>query len=342
MKLRELAQSLGLSVTTVSRALGGYPEVSEQTRAIVREAADRLGYVPNPIAQKLVSGRSGMVGLITLRPVQAATDPSFTETILGLSSCLTAHDIDLILRVGIEDDVVEPYRRLAAKGALDAFILNAPSPNDPRIAYLRAQKIAFVVHGRDCDAPDYAFYDIDNYQVGVDSAEYLVSLGHRRIAMLNGPEGFSFARERLRGFRDVMAAHGLTVPDGYVHHAASDEYYGYAATSAMMTGQTAPIPTAIICASTLTATGVLRALADRNIAVPKEISVMAHDDGLPDHRPARMKPTLTVTHLPMREACQPLADMVVGLLDGAPLEKLQTTVMAELIVRGSTGPVRAP
>lgn len=153
--LKDLARTLGLSVTTVSRALGGYPEVSEQTRARVREAATRLNYHPNPIAQKLVSGRSGLIGLITRGAIDTSKDTSFMEVALGISEELAVHNLDLILRVGIEEDEVEPYRRMGSKQILDALIVNAPSPFDERIAWLREHGVPFVVHGRDCSRPDY-------------------------------------------------------------------------------------------------------------------------------------------------------------------------------------------
>ncbi|MEO8530531.1 MAG: substrate-binding domain-containing protein [Deltaproteobacteria bacterium] len=339
-KLRDLAKSLGLSVTTVSRALGGYPEVSEVTRAQVREAAERMGYHPNPIAQKLATGRSGMVGLITLRPVRAATDPSLMEVLFGLSSALAEHDIDLILRVGIEQDVVEPYRRLVAKKMVDAFIVNAPSENDLRVCYLQKHSIPFVMHGRDKERPDYPFYDMNNFQAGVDSARYLVELGHRRIAFLNGPENLSFARDRLRGLRQVLQGAGISLPAGFVQHGVMDDSYGYIAAMALLSGLHGPVPTAILCASTLIADGVLRALEERGLTAPGDVSIMAHDDDLPDAKPHPLRASLTVTRLPMTAACKPLVTMVLGAIEGDPLEKLQTIAIAELIVKQTTGPAR--
>jgi LacI family transcriptional regulator len=339
-RLKDIAASLNLSVTTVSRALNGYPEVSEATRLLVRETAERLDYRPNPIAQKLVSGRSGMIGLITRRPANAAADPSFMEVAMGLSAWLAGHDLDLVLRVGIEDDVVEPYRRMLGRRSLDAFILNAPAVDDIRISYLREKGAIFVVHGRDGDQPDYPYYDINNRKAAMDSVFLLADLGHKRIAFLNGPAGMAFAAERLMGFKLAMAERGLNVPPEQIQHGAQEDSYGYVATLALVSGRFGPVPSAILSASTRIAEGVLRALADRGLSVPGDVSVIAHDDAIPEVRPAVLPVALTVTRLPLRDACRPLADMVVGALAGQSAHELQMNVEAELIIRASTAPAK--
>ena len=334
--LKDLARSLGLSVTTVSRALGGYPEVSEQTRTRVREAAEQLNYRPNPIAQKLVSGRSGMIGLITRGAIDTSKDTSFMEVALGISEELAVHNLDLILRVGIEEDEVEPYRRMGSKQILDALIVNAPSPLDERIAWLRENGVPFVVHGRDCARPDYPYYDLNNYKVAADAVAHLTELGHRRIALLNGPEPMEYAIERRRGFVESMAARGLSIPQGFILHGGLEETYGHRVTPQLMNLPTVDRPTAIVCASTAIAAGALVALRGLGLEVPRDVSVMAHDDGLPQGHLGHPVGALTVTRLAFREACKPLADMVVGRLKGRPLNELQINAEAPLLVRRST------
>lgn len=336
--LKEIGAELGLSVATVSRALNGFPEVSATTRARVRETALRLGYRPNRIAQRLVTGRSGMVGMIVrIRPDMSA-DPSFFETLTGLTAALAARDVDLVLAVDRDDDPVAPYARMLEKGMLDGFVLNAPVPDDPRVAFLRARGIAFVLHGQTTGPADYAFYDIDNAAVSADQVALLTALGHRRLALLNGEARLAYAAERARGFRAALAAEGLTpvaVIDGTD---APPESFGYAEALALLAGRRGPRPTAILCATTLIAAGVLRAAHDLHLGVPADLSVMAHDDGLPRQGGAAPGPTLSVTRAPLREACVPLARALVDCVAGAPVEHLQTLVRAAIVVGGSTGP----
>ena len=336
--LKDIAANLKLSPATVSRALNGFPEVNAKTRELVRETASKMNYRPNQFAQKLVSGRSGMVGLI-LKPIEATnSDSSFFQVMSGLSRILAQTELDLVFQASTEDDIVAPYRRMVDKKMLDAFILNGPEKDDPRIAYLQEQGIPFVVHGRVRDA-DYAFYDIDNHQVAEDAVNLLCDLGHTRIALINGHQHYSFAIDRHSGYLRGMQQHGLTVPESAVQHGPQTSNFGYTAALSMLSGRRGVPPTAIICASTAIADGVYRAAKDLNLSIPKDLSVVAHDDAVPEMRAVNFEPALTVTRSPLREACEPLARAVGKLLDGEAPENLQTITTAELIVRNSTAPV---
>ncbi|MFU8825536.1 substrate-binding domain-containing protein [Yoonia sp.] len=337
--LKDIGIELGLSVATVSRALNGFPEVNARTRDRVRQTADRLGYRPNRIAQRLVTGRSGMVGMIARIQPDMSSDMIFFEMLTGLTAALAARDTDLVFAVDQSDEPVLPYQRLLERGILDGFILNAPVPGDPRVAWLKARGVPFVVHGQDQVQVDYPFYGIDNRAVMVDSVDLLAALGHRRIAFLNGELRLAFANDRLAAFRNAMAAEGLPVPDHFIASDDPSENYGYGRGLAMLSGRLGPRPTAIVCGSTLTAAGVLRAARDLSLDVPSDLSVMAHDDALPKHRATNFSPALTVTRAPMRDACVPLANHLVDHIDGVAAAQLQTLIRADVIVRNSTGPV---
>lgn len=332
--LKEISRELGVSVTTVSRALNGFPEVKKATRERVQKAADKLGYRPNRVAQRLVTGRSGMVGMIVKIKPDMSADQTFFEMLTGLTAALSCHDTDLVLAVDQGVDPVLPYKKLLERDILDGFILNAPALDDPRVSYLRAQNIPFVLHGQDSPAPDYPVYSIDNAAVSDVSVKLLSQLGHRRIALINGGLKNAYARHRLTGFTEAMNTYGLSCD--LVRHEASLEDDGYTIALDLLAG--AAPPTAIICASTLVAAGAMRAIRDRGLRVPEDVSIMAHDDALPLTRAINFEPALTVTRAPLRDACVPLADMLIAHLNGTSAADLQVIEKAELIVRGSTGP----
>lgn len=335
--LKKIAAELGLSPATVSRALNGFPEVNAGTRARVAEAASRMKYRPNQVAQKLVTGRSGIIGMVLRSATDATMDPSFFQVMTGLSQRLADHDIDLVFHAVPGGDAVAPYRRLVAKNLLDGFILNAPTLDDPRIAFVRREGIPFVVHGRSEDAPDYAFYDIDNLGLAIDSTRLLLDLGHRRIALLNGQPGFAYADARRRGFLVAMAERGLAVPDRFVQQDIPTEDYGYRAALACLSDPEAP--TAFVASNTFVAAGILAAAADKGLSVPGKVSVIGHDDAVSRTRSFDNLPTLTVTRSPLAQACTPLADKIHALMAGTPVAELQTVARAELIMRATTGPV---
>ncbi|MEL6681806.1 MAG: substrate-binding domain-containing protein [Pseudomonadota bacterium] len=334
--LKDIGAELGLSPATVSRALNGFPEVNKDTVNRVREAAERLGYRPNRIAQRLVTGRSGMVGMIIKIRADMSADQTFFEMLTGMTAALGALDTDLVLAVDQDDDPVTPYRKLLERDILDGFILNAPVPGDARVAFLQEKGIPFVMHGQTAPVVDYACYGIDNVAVSEDAVRLLTSLGHKRIALINGQARYAFAADRLRGFQMAMQKEGLQVPDEFMAVDAETEMEGYTLALDMLAGRGGTAPTAFVCASTLVAAGVLRAVKDRGLKAPRDISVVAHDDALPLMHAVNFEPALTVTRAALRDACVPLAELLVAHVKGAPAE--QRIERAELIVRQSTGP----
>jgi LacI family transcriptional regulator len=337
--LKDISAELGLSVATVSRALNGFPEVNVRTRRQVEEAAKRLNYRPNRLAQKLQSGRSGMVGMIVRPDPKSPADRSFVEIMMGLSQELAVHDIDMVFQVAVDSDPVFPYKRLVEKNTVDGFILNAPRLNDRRFEYLRHQNIPFVVHGRGGGEPDYPYFDIDNAGVGAASVNLMADLGHTRIALLNGPGHWGYAAQRRTGVAATLKARDLNVPQQFLVDDDRDPNFSYRAALGMLSGRYGPRPTAIICASTIFASGVYRAAKDLGMAVPSDLSIIAHDDAVPELRAINFEPSLTVTRAPLRNACRPLAQCLIGAMNGEPLEALQMTAKADLIIRQSTGPV---
>lgn len=336
--LKDIAAELKLSPATVSRALNGFPEVNARTRELVQQTADRMNYRPNQFARQLVSGRSGMIGIIIKITEETYNDVAFFQAMTSISTHLAAADLDLIFQASKNQDIVAPYERMLKKTSPDAFILMGPEKDDPRIEFLKSKDIPFVVHGRVGD-PDYAFYDIDNKQVASSVVDVLCDLGHSRIAMINGPEPLSFAQERRAGFLNSMRSHGLTVPDFALRHGVLTSDQGYTSALSLLSERRGPRPSAIVCASTTIADGVYRAAKDLGVSIPSELSVVAHDDAIPEMRAVNFEPALTVTRSPIRDASQPLALAVQRLLNGEKPEKLQTIAQAELIVRNSTAPV---
>jgi LacI family transcriptional regulator len=339
--LKDISIELGLSVATVSRALNGFPEVNARTRDRVAEMANKMGYQPNRAAQRLVTGRSGMVGMIVRLKADLTTDQTFLDVITGLTAALAARDVDLVLSVDQHSDPTQAYARMLARNMMDGFILNAPSRDDPRVAYLRARGVPFVVHGQTKGEQDYPFYSIDNHAVCADAVGLLLALGHRRIALLNGDISLAYASDRLEGFTKAMDNAGLPVPPAFIAAQRPSESYGYTAALAMLSGQDGPRPTALVCSSTLIAAGAIQAARDLRLIIPADLSIVAHDDALPQLRAINFEPALTVTRSPLRDACGPLANHLIDHIDGKPACELQTLARADVIVRGSTGPAPA-
>jgi len=328
-----------MSITQVSRALNGHSDVNEETRLRVKETARRMNYHPNMLARKLVSGRSGMVGLVVPQHPNIGQDGIFLEVVAGLSANFSGRGMQFVLHITGQDEPVLPvYQKLIGKAMLDGFVLIDPLDQDPRVAFLRKAGIPFVVHGRIGEAPDYPYFDIENQQLAFDLTSHLAARGHRRIAFLNGVAGRSYVTVRERGYRAALAQAGLT-PDPRLHiHAPMDEANGLTA-AVRMFSDGGPRPTAIVCGNVRLARGVYQALAALGLSIPGDVSVVAHDDHLPALRASAFFPALTVTKAPLRESWEPLADCLAGAIDGRPLDQLQRVGRFEFIARNSVSSI---
>ncbi|TIU29455.1 MAG: LacI family transcriptional regulator, partial [Mesorhizobium sp.] len=163
MNLKQLSHMLSLSQTTVSRALNGYPEVNEETRRRVMDAAKRHGYRPNPSARRLATGKTGMIGYVLPTGSSVDIDPHFVEFLSGLGDYARSHELDLVLSPADADDQETTYRRIVANRQVDAVYISSPRPADRRVALVSTLGIPFIVHGRSEGLDfDYPFTDIDN------------------------------------------------------------------------------------------------------------------------------------------------------------------------------------
>jgi LacI family transcriptional regulator len=225
-----------------------------------------------------------------------------------------------------------------AKGMLDAFIVNAPLAHDPRITYLREERIPFVVHGREAAQVDYPFFDIDNALVSELATELVCDLGHSRIALLNGPDVAAFARDRSSGFLRTLDRRSIEPSPALLFNGPLTESFGYATTLKLLGGTLGVPPTAIVCSSTSVAQGAYRAVRDRGLQVGQDVSIVSHDDDIPELPAVAFAPPLTVTRSPLTDACRPLAELLVASIRNGGSPPAGRVATPELIVRSSTGP----
>ena len=207
--LKELAQSLGLSPTTVSRALAGYSDVSEATRQRVVDAARASGYQPDPAARRLATGRAHAVGMIVPFGANRLGNPRFVDVVGGLANSLAEADLDLMILAARPGDELDAYRRHVAGRTVDALIVADTLVEDPRIAFLQQRQFPFVAYGRTRSDAPYPWFDFDNDAGARLAVQRLAALGHRRIALIHGPRSVSFVAQRRAGFMAAMSERGL-------------------------------------------------------------------------------------------------------------------------------------
>lgn len=330
--LRNLSSALGLSITTVSRALDGYPEVAQATRDRVQAAALAAGYRPNSAARRLRKGSTEVVTLILPGEPGHFNEPLYIELLAPIGERLAQDGYDLTLIAAPPGpDELKIYRRVVDGRRADALIVVRTRREDPRVAYLNSVDFPFVTMGRTQSAKPYAFVDGDGDAAFMQAVAWLRARGHSRIAHLAAPSAFTFAGLRHRGYEAAMCAAGL-LPQ--IIEDAANEDGGRRAAGLVLDGRSRP--TALLCATDRMAIGALAAARARSIRVPDQLSVIGHDN-LP--MGVFSDPALTTMELPIAETGRLLAEMVLGRLAGQDPATLSIICPLNFIERGSTAPV---
>lgn len=340
MNLKELSRILGLSQTTISRALNGYPEVNEETRRRILQAAEETGYRPNPTARRLATGKTGSLGLVMPSSPRHHSDPHFGEFLGGLAEEAVRQDFQLVVMPTNPDREEDALRRLAGSGSVDGIYLAYMRVQDSRIAMMQSLGIPFMVHGRSAgiEAP-YPWMDVDNEKAFNDAASLLLQLGHRRIGLLNGPEGYDFTFRRKTGVENALATQGLVLEEQYLRHSVMNDENGFNAMEELLSQD--DYPTAVLCASTTLALGAIRSLNRRGLRPGRDVSLIAHDDVLPLLKPENFSVPLTTTRSSLRAAGIRIGHRLIDRIKGHEVGDVTELWKAELVVRESTGPVPA-
>jgi len=334
MNLKEFAKSIGMSQTTVSRALSGYPEVKLETRERILKLAQEMGYHPNRSAAGLATGRTGAVGIVLREGM--GFNPNTTEFMGGLGSRLETRQIDILITV-VEDKQAElaAYHRLAASKRVDAVIVHTPTLDDERMAYLKKLNMPFIVHGRGEEDGGYPWVDIDNQSAVHRATSHLLDIGHRRIAMINGLKRDVFAEHREQGYRQAIRDRGLQVSDALLVNGPFTDDIGYRAMQNFLT--LAEPPTAVLAGAMMSALGVMRAVRSAGLQLGRDISLVAHDDVFNYINADNMVPTVSTTRSSIREAGVRIGDILLQLLAGRDVSNHHEIWPVELVLRESTG-----
>ncbi len=338
MRLKELSATLGLSQTTVSRALNGYPDVNEDTRKRVLEAARRHGYRPDARARRLATGRAMAIGhVIATTSHHEIVNPVFADFIAGAGEIYARADYDMVISVVADADETRTYRELATSRRVDGIMVHAPLIDDPRVALLQGLGLPFVVHGRVSAATSaYSWLDVNNRRAFYRATEFLLDLGHRRVGLVNGLEAMDFAARRRAGYLAALDSRGIPADPRLMASHEMTEQFGYRAARAMLSEDDPP--TAFLAASLISALGVRRAVEERGLVMGRDVSIVTHDDELSYFSAPDSVPVFTATRSSVREAGRLAAEMLLDLVQepgGAPRHRLLEAV---LTVGQSTGP----
>lgn len=331
--IEDVAGHLQVTKSTVSRALNGYPDISESTRLRVRKAADAMGYRPLSHAQAIRTGRVRTVGLVLQVNQHDGHRPFLAEFLAGVSQAATAEDWSLTLSMANSDaDTLRLMQQLVYENKADGFILPRTYLDDPRIDFLRDAQVPFVLYGRTRDPRGCAWYDISGENAMRDAVITLHELGHRRIGFVQGGRGYTYADLRLQGYLTGLAQCDLPQDPELLAGPAMSQDDGAAAARALLACPNPP--TAIVCAVDLAALGVYRAAEDLGLLIGRDLSVISYD-GIPEG--AMVRPPLSTFAVDNRAAGTRLTQILIRLIQGDAPDQHREISEARFMKRGSHG-----
>lgn len=324
--LRDVAALAGVSISTASKALNGRADVRPATRRRVEEVAARLEFTPNSLAQAIIAGRTGTVGLLT-----NDLEGRFSLPILmGAEDASGAGQMSVFLCDARGDAIRESFHLRALLGRRVDGIIVVGSKTDPRPSLGQHVPVPVVYAYAPSDDPEAASVVADNVRAGAIAVEHLLVTGRRRIAHISGDVTYDAAHDRARGADDALAAVGLTT-DGPVRYGSWSESWGR--TAAQLVLDHDPDVDAIICGSDQIARGVLDGLRDHGIDVPGRVAVVGFDNWEPMVNGAR--PSLTTVDMQFETMGRRAAERLFAAIDGHPAHGIEA-IEPRLVVRGST------
>jgi LacI family transcriptional regulator len=334
--IKDIAREVGLSITTVSRALNDYADVSQETKRRVRDAADKLGYIPNTLAQRFQKRKTDTLGLILPTFGPRFSDPFFSEFLAGIGNMATHKGYDLLVSTRAPgSDEMYAYQQMVQGHRVDGLLIVRTRSHDERIEYLMSVGFPFVAFGRTNKENDFPFVDEDSaFGMGLVT-EHLVALGHRRIACIASPPELMFSQYRLDGLRAHLQLHDIPLPKDSIRFGDLTQRSGYEQAISLLT--TTIAPTAIVACNDLMAFGAMSAAQDQGLIVGKDISITGFDN-IP--MASHSHPPLTTVHQPIYQIGSMICEMLVRCLKGEVLEPRQILLRPELNVRQSSGEMK--
>ena len=328
MDIRAVAQHANVSVATVSRTINHVPTVNPKMAKRVWEAIRELKYVPNTQARALVSGKSGVFGLI----VSEITNPFFSELIQGFEDVA----VELGNEILVSSTNYDPKRweqciRRMLERKVDGVAVMTFGIEEPLLEMLAERDIPLVFIDTGPERPGISLLKVDYHDGIRQGVQHLAALGHRNIAFVSGPMRLHSAHSRLESFARALQECGIALDPKWIIEGDHTLEGGMRALAKLLEGET--LPTAVMCSNDMTAIGVLHQAYREGLRVPDDLSIIGFDDV---HMAQVMFPPLTSIRMSRLE----LARAAVTALrtngeHATPNREYQ--IDTQLVVRESTG-----
>lgn len=328
VSIKDIARIARVSHPTVSRALQNSPLVNRATAAKIRKIAEAAGYRPSAVARGLVTRRTKTVGLV----VTTVADPFAGEVACGIERKANDHGYAVFLANSNAD--AESERKMVqamAERRVDGIIVTSSRVGSDYLPMLAQLNVPMVLVNDQYPGEFVHSVMIANEEGSCAATQHLIELGHRRIAYVGDRSGYQTETERLEGYKKALSEGGIEFDSGLAVHGDGRPAGAADAMEALL--ELAEPPTAVCCYNDMTALGAMRAIRERGLRVPEDVSVTGFDDLF---FAEYLEPALTTVRQPMRRMGEMAMENLMKLMSGKDAVA-QVKVGAELVVRKSTG-----
>ena len=326
----DIGKEAGVSYATVSRVINNKGNVNPESRERVLRAMTQLGYVANTQARSLAGGRSYVVGLL----VQDLGTGYIGEVIRGIDDELAKAQYNLMLFTTHRRKVKESlFVTTLTQGSSDGLLLVLPRNAVAYLDSLRRRKFPYVLidhQGIDELGPSVG---ASNWQGGYDATNYLIELGHRRIGFIMGTPELGCSQRRLEGYKAAMCHHNLPVDPALIQEGDFYQPAGFKGGVELL--KLANRPTAIFASNDMMAFGVMDAVREEGLSIPKDISIIGFDDIL---QSANVHPRLTTVRQPLEQMGRVATTMLLELINNPDRQPEKLELATELIIRETCQP----
>jgi len=337
--IRDVAKMAGTSVSAVSAVLNGGGltniRVGKDTGERIRAAAAHLGYTPNQLARSLVTGRTGVLGLVF--PYSDAfidNNPFSTQVMSGVFAEAVREKYNLMLHTATGDDWNTADTSALIDPRVDGLLLVIPGPDSPVVAQCERERFPCVALVYQPVTDDAVVVNADERAGGRLATEHLLGLGHTRIAHMMGWTDVATAEPRRDGYVAALREAGIEPDPALIVPANFDRSGGYAAMQALLALPKKQRPTAVFAANDLCAEGALRAMEENGLSAPGDMALVGYDDSwLCD----MTRPKLTSVRMPVYEMSVLATQMLISLVEGKEVSERQPVLPVSLTVRESCG-----
>ena len=335
LTLEDIAKKVGVSRSTVSRVVNGFPNVTPEVRSKVVEAIQETGYHPNAAARSLASQHSGVIGLVLPRTVSSFfIDPFFPQLTQGVAYGCNKNDLTLSLYlVSNKEDEEKIYPRISRRGLLDGILVQAGQPDARMMEYLATSRVPNVILGRPFMPEGANYVDVDNVSAAANATRHLIKLGYKRIATITGERDSAATVDRLEGYKQALKNAGHAIDPSLIVEGDFTEPGGYAAMQKLLAAK----PDAVFAASDITAVGAMDAVLGAGLRIPEDIAFVGFDD-VPIATMGKIK--LTTIRQPILQFGIKAVELLIDVINNGKKPARRITIETELIIRESCGALK--